>query len=141
MIPTEAELARSEGRDYEPAAVLLERILAERRGRWESQEKRRGKYKEPSSAPGTSTLPELPEGWVWATVAQVAEIQGGIQKQPKRTPADNPFPFLTVANVLRGSLDLEEVHNIELFPGELDKLRLGSGDLLIVEGNGSPPQI
>ena len=66
LVPTEAELARSEGREYEPADVLLERILAERRARWESQEKRRGKYKEPS-APDTSALPELPEGWVWAT--------------------------------------------------------------------------
>ena len=26
LVPTEAELARREGRDYEPAAVLLERI-------------------------------------------------------------------------------------------------------------------
>ena len=140
LVPTEAELARSEGRDYEPADRLLERVLAERRARWEAQEKRRGKYVEPSP-PDPSDLPELPEGWAWATVAQLAEIQGGIQKQPKRAPADNPFPFLRVANVLRGSLDLQEVHKIDLFSGELDKLRLFSGDLLIVEGNGSPSQI
>ena len=140
IVPTEAELARAEGRGYEPALVLLERILAERRARWETREKPRGKYKEPV-APDTSDLPELPEGWVWATVAQLAEIQGGIQKQPKRAPANNPFPFLRVANVLRGSLDLEDVHEIELFFGEINKLRLFSGDLLIVEGNGSPTQI
>lgn len=30
LVPTEAELARREGRDYEPAAVLLERIRVER---------------------------------------------------------------------------------------------------------------
>ncbi len=30
LVPTEAELARQEGRAYEPAAVLLERISAER---------------------------------------------------------------------------------------------------------------
>lgn len=140
LVPTEAELARTEGRDYESADRLMERVLAKRRTRWESQEKRRGKYKEPV-APDTSDLPNLPEGWVWATASQVAEIQGGIQKQPKRAPANNPFPFLRVANVLRGSLDLEEVHKIELFSGELDKLRLFSGDLLIVEGNGSLAQI
>ena len=140
LVPTEAELALAEDRDYEPASRLMERILTERRAYWESQEKRRGKYKEPV-APDTSDLPELARGWVWATVAQVAEIQGGIQKQPKRTPADSPFPFLRVANVLRGSLDLEDVHKIELFSGELDKLRLSFGDLLIVEGNGSPSQI
>jgi len=34
LVPTEAELARSEGRNYEPASVLLERILKERRERW-----------------------------------------------------------------------------------------------------------
>ena len=115
LVPTEAELAQAEGRDYEAADVLLERILAERRARWESQEKRRGKYKEPSP-PNTADLPELPEGWAWATLAQIADIQGGIQKQPKRAPAQNAFPFLRVANVLRGNLNLEEVHEIELFP-------------------------
>ena len=30
LVPTEAELARREGREYEPAGVLLERIRAER---------------------------------------------------------------------------------------------------------------
>ena len=38
LVPTEAELARAEGRDYEPASVLLKRILAERRRRWEEAE-------------------------------------------------------------------------------------------------------
>ena len=32
LVPTEAELARQEGRDYEPAAVLLERVRAARAG-------------------------------------------------------------------------------------------------------------
>ena len=140
LAPTEAEQARAEGREYEPADVLLERILAERRSRWEYREKRRGKYKEPV-APDTSDLPLLPEGWAWATLEHATEIQGGIQKQPKRAPTDNAFPFLRVANVLRGDLDLNEVHFIQLFPGELEKLRLVAGDLLIVEGNGSPAQI
>jgi type I restriction enzyme S subunit len=30
LVPTEAELARREGREYEPASVLLERTNAER---------------------------------------------------------------------------------------------------------------
>ena len=93
LVPTEAELARAEGREYEPADVLLQRILAERRARWEAQEKKRGKYKEPV-APDASDLPALPEGWVWASLAQLSEIQGGIQKQPKRIPSQNAFPFL-----------------------------------------------
>ena len=81
LVPTEAELALFEGRDYEPAGRLLERILSERRARWDSQEKRRGKYKEPV-APDTSKLPDLPAGWAWATVDRliVDSPQNGIYK-------------------------------------------------------------
>ena len=35
LVPTEAALAYAEDRDYEPAAALLERVLAERRAGWE----------------------------------------------------------------------------------------------------------
>ena len=38
LVPTEAELARKKGRDYEPASVLLDHILTERRRRWEDSE-------------------------------------------------------------------------------------------------------
>ena len=38
LVPTEAELAKKEKRTYEPASVLLERILKERRHRWEQFE-------------------------------------------------------------------------------------------------------
>lgn len=74
-------------------------------------------------------------------LAEVAAIQGGIQKQQKRTPRDNAFPFLRVANVTAHGLDLSEVHQVELFAGELQRLRLLRGDLLVVEGNGSASQI
>jgi type I restriction enzyme, S subunit len=74
-------------------------------------------------------------------LASVTEIQGGIQKQPKRAPRKNAYSFLRVANVTAGGLDLTEVHQIELFDGDLDRLALRAGDLLVVEGNGSPSQI
>jgi type I restriction enzyme S subunit len=75
LVPTEAELARAEGRDYEPAWVLLRRILVERRRRWE-ESGRRGRYEEPV-APDTSGLPKLPEGWCWATWSQIGLSQNG----------------------------------------------------------------
>lgn len=45
LVPTEAQVAKDEGRDYEPASVLLERILKERRRRWieDAAEKARAK--------------------------------------------------------------------------------------------------
>ena len=97
LVPTEAELARKEGRDYEPASVLLERILKERRKKWEEAELTkyeakgkkppknwRDKYKEPAP-PETSDLPELPEGWCWTTIGQAFEVHVGAT--PRRNVA------------------------------------------------------
>jgi len=86
-------------------------------------------------------LGRLPESWAWASMGDVTVIGSGIQKQPKRAPTRNPTPFLRVANVGRGTLDLDDVHLIEVFEGELDRYGLERGDLLVVEGNGSPDQI
>jgi type I restriction enzyme S subunit len=154
LVPTEAELACVEGREYEPADRLLARILQDRRARWEAdqlakmeaQGKRtkgdawKANYTDPPCV-DTTARDALPLGWTWATAQQLAEIQGGIQKQPKRKPASNSFPFLRVANVYRNRLDLADVHRIELFGDEIDRLRLERGDLLIVEGNGSASEI
>ena len=74
-------------------------------------------------------------------VSDCVIVQGGIQKQAKRRPVENKYPFLRVANVQRGYVDLAEIHEVELFDGELEKYRLESGDLLVVEGNGSPQHI
>jgi hypothetical protein len=45
---------------------------------------------------------------------------GRDSKQPKRAPKNSSYPYLRVANVLRGRLDLSEIHRFELFNGELD---------------------
>lgn len=138
----------------EPAGMLLKRILHDRRLAWECEEHEkaeaegkqltgsssRTRYHEPAPAP-TQELPSLPAGWEWATLDAVADVQSGIQKQPRRAPAKNKYPFLRVANVARGKLDLQDVHEVELFEGELSRYELQPGDLLIVEGNGSPEQI
>lgn len=79
--------------------------------------------------------------WPRVSLGEVAEIQGGIQKQPKRSPRLYAYPFLRVANVTAQGLNLEEIHKIELFDGELERYRLRRGDLLVVEGNGSASQI
>jgi type I restriction enzyme S subunit len=74
------------GRDpnAEPASVLLERTRAERHRKWEESLRAQGKdpsrrkYKEPA-LPDMSDLPQLPEGWVWATAGMLA--------------ADEPYSF------------------------------------------------
>ncbi len=82
------------------------------------------------------------EGWRVVKLGEVADVRSGIQKQPKRRPVTAAArPYLRVANVLRGRLDLSDVQQMELFAGELDTFRLMVGDLLVVEGNGSRNEI
>src|SRR5437763_6120195 len=58
LVPTETELARKENRSYETGEQLLQRILKERREKWNGK----GKYKEPAAIePGSP--PIIPEGW------------------------------------------------------------------------------
>lgn len=77
----------------------------------------------------------------WVPLGATAAVQGGIQKQPRRRPNYNKYAFLRVANVGRGTLNLSEVHEIELFGDEIERYRLKPNDLLVVEGNGSADQI
>ena len=133
LVPTEAELARAEGRDYEPAGVLLERILAERRARWESQEKRRGQYKEPS-APDTSDLPDLPEGWAWATVQQLSNlIQYGTSA--KASTDASGIPVLRMGNIQGGSLGYSDLKYLPEHNPDVQTTLLNHGDLLFNRTN------
>ena len=131
LVHTEAELARAEGREYESASVLLERILAERRARWESQDKRRGKYKEPS-APDATELPELPEGWLWATLEQLiwASPQNGLYK-PKTEYGDG-IPILRIDDFQDFFLkDREALQCLKITAEESAAYELHAGQLII----------
>ena len=81
---------RAQHPDVEPASVLLDRIRAERRRRWEEaklakmqakgkmpkDEKWKERYKEPGVV-DEGELPELPEGWCWADLGQAFEVAVG----------------------------------------------------------------
>lgn len=116
LVPTESELARAEGRDYEPASVLLERILAERRRRWEEAElakletqnrahtdgRWKSRYRDPAS-PKCASLPALPEGWCWSTLDQLAYYT--VDYRGKTPPtASEGVPVISAANVKGGRL-------------------------------------
>ena len=130
LVETEAERARREGRSFETGAQLLQRVLETRRSQWQGK----GKYKEPA-APDTSDLPELPEGWVWARLDAIAALKGGITVDSKRQDQTaRVVPYLRVANVQRGYLDLSEVKTISAPASDIESLRLRLGDILFNEG-------
>lgn len=133
LVPTEAELARAEDRDYEPASVLLDRILAERRCRWE-ESGRRGRYEEPL-APDTSGLPTLPEGWCWGSVDQLSyDVRYGTSAKTAECP-DGGVPVLRMGNIAEGVLDFSTLKYLPADHDEFPDLLLESGDLLFNRTN------
>ena len=126
LVPTEAGLARAEGRDYEPADVLLARILKERREKWNGK----GKYKEPA-APDTNRLPELPGGWCLANVGQMTDsMKNGIYK-PKEFYAEDGFACLRMYNIDQGKIVWKDIKRMNLTKEEIDEYLLVPGDLLV----------
>ena len=88
---------RKQHPDVAPADKLLEWILVERREKWQG----RGNYKEPA-APDITNLPELPEGWVWATMPQLGELNRGKSKhRPRNDPKlyGGEYPFIQTGDV------------------------------------------
>ena len=147
LVPTEASLARAEGRDYEPADQLLARILAERRAKWEANylEKQRAKGKEPKddrwkqkykepAKPNTENLPELPEGWSWTTVDQVSQlIQYGTSQKADLDPSG--IPVLRMGNIQGGELDFGNLKYLPLDYPKIDDFLLQPGDVLFNRTN------
>jgi len=135
LVPTEAELAQAEGRDFEPADILLERIQAERRIQLASQKKRRGKYKEPV-VPDTSDLPELPEGWAWASAEQMmARSEYGTSV--KCSYEADGLPVLRIPNIIAGEIDLTDIKYATRFLPIDAESALAKGDVLMCRTNGS----
>jgi type I restriction enzyme, S subunit len=132
LVPTEAALAKQERRDYEPASILFEFILAERRRRW-SESGKKGTYQEPTPL-DTSDLPDLPEGWCWATVDAVGDVLLGRQRAPQYLTGKHSRPYLRVANVRDDALDFSDIEEMDFDEVHFEKYRLRPGDILVSEG-------
>jgi len=132
----------------ETGAQLLDRILRERRQRWEAKQlakfQEQGKappegwqdrYPEPVQ-PDTSGLSALPEGWVWSSLDQlVGESSYGTSV--KCSYASNGDPVLRIPNIVARKIDLQ---NLKFATQELslgDAEYLAPGDILVVRTNGS----
>jgi len=132
----------------ESGAQLLKRSLRERRLHWERRQLAKfeeqgkeppqgwkGAYREHLPA-NTQDLPELPIGWAWASLDMLGEIASGVAKGSKQDERNvlREVPYLRVANVQRGYLDLTEVKTILATERDIRELALQDGDVLFNEG-------
>jgi type I restriction enzyme, S subunit len=140
---------RKEHPQAEDGGILLDRILRERREKWEKHQLQRfkekgkeppknweSKYEEPS-APDTSELPELPEGWVWATVEQLlAEgTCNGISIKGSDTPPG--VPALRLNAMTESGFDYSQHRFIPIGGDVANDLAIQKDDLFVSRGNGS----
>jgi type I restriction enzyme S subunit len=130
LVPTEAELARTEGRMYESGAELLVRILEERRASWA------GRYELPLRA---EVLPaaSLPDGWTWCTVSQLMRerIVNGLSI--KESPHPTATRALRLSALTEEGLDYFDHRFLPIEPGQVGDITVQAGDFFVSRGNGS----
>ena len=139
---------RAKHQPLETGAQLLQRILQERRARWEARQLARfaeqgktppkdwqKKYPEPVQ-PDTSGLPELPQGWVWASLDQLA-LDSSYGTSVKCGYESQGASVLRIPNVIARKLVLDDL-KFASQPLDLHKSEyLAPGDILVVRTNGS----
>ena len=123
LVPTEAELARREGREYESGEQILARTL-------QAVPQSKG-----TPAPGSaSDLPALPEGWTWATFQQLSKrVTVGHVGPMKHEYVAEGVPFLRSQNIRPGRFDPDGLLHIRReFHSKLAKSVVRPGDLAVV---------
>jgi type I restriction enzyme, S subunit len=77
---------------------------------------------------------KLPKGWEIVSLEKVAKIQTGLAKGKKDQKNIVRLPYLRVANVQDGYLDLSEIKEIEVDSSQVNRYLLQNEDLLLTEG-------
>jgi len=89
----------------------------------------------PMKHSGIKWLGEIPETWKVVRLRFLATVQGGVAKGRDLGESDTiEVPYLRVANVQDGYLDLDEIAVIEISKDELERYSLRPGDVLMNEG-------
>ncbi|MCW5201643.1 restriction endonuclease subunit S [Desulfobulbus sp. US4] len=81
-----------------------------------------------------SKIKTLPTGWAKKRLENVSIIQTGIAKNQNSKQEMIELPYLRVANVQDGYLDLSEIKTIKIQKNKKNRYRLEDGDVLLTEG-------
>jgi len=151
------EAWRSQQPTLQTGEALLAQIKAERENRYQQKlaewEEKVGEWgaigkvgKKPSkpqqpkeltplAEADISELPQFPNDWRLEKLGNLSELVGGVTKgRDLKGQETISLPYLRVANVQDGYLDLSIIKYINVLPTELDKYQLLAGDVLYTEG-------
>ncbi len=84
---------------------------------------------------------DLPDGWEWSTIGNIADVALGRQRSPENHSGPNMRPYLRAANVTWGGIDLSDVKEMNFDSRDAATFALRPGDLLLNEASGSPNEV
>jgi type I restriction enzyme S subunit len=145
LVPTEAELARAERRDYETAEQFLARIRAERYDRRQASQAARMRtrsdsYRHDGAEIACSGLPNsdsantgtLPEGWIWTNLAELKEFSLYGPRFSSDMYSTTGRLVLRTSDISdSGRVNLETTPRMPLVDSEFQRYKVEQGDLLI----------
>lgn len=76
----------------------------------------------------------IPEGWKRVSLETVADVRSGVAKGKSGLKDPITVPYLRVANVQDGHINLNEVKSLEIERHQLERYSLMLGDVLMNEG-------
>jgi type I restriction enzyme S subunit len=139
---------RAEHPHTEDASHFLSQLLIRRRQKWESEqfgklvaaEKEpprnwRDKYIDPSP-PDLTGLPDLPQGWCWASIEQLSVLSEYGTSVKCDYGANGP-PVLRIPNIAAGLIDLDNLKCATQPLPLTEDQALQYGDMLMCRTNGS----
>lgn len=76
----------------------------------------------------------VPKGWKKLSLSSVAEVRTGIAKGKNDLKNPVVLPYLRVANVQDGYIDISDIKSIQVEQDRIDRYSLKAGDVLMTEG-------
>lgn len=128
--------------DFEDATTLIKKVVELRKGDHEKLANilKLDKKASPRALKfnnedfDNKDLYKLPKSWQWIKLLNIADIIGGVTKGKKGEENMIDVPYLRVANVQDGYLDLSDVKTIKVTNNDFVKYKLLKGDILMTEG-------
>ncbi len=76
---------------------------------------------------------DLPQGWAWARLGEIAEVQLGKMLDKKKITGVL-YPYLANVSVRWGAFDLDNLKKMPFSEAEVEKFTLKTGDIIMCEG-------
>ncbi|WP_258347907.1 restriction endonuclease subunit S [Saccharopolyspora gregorii] len=86
-------------------------------------------------------MSDLPDGWEWTTLGEIAEVRLGRQRSPKNHAGAHMRPYIRAANVGWDGLKLDDVKQMNFTDEEVETYRMRPGDIVLSEASGSAGEV